>query len=473
MRSSGRCSCTMLAWVLLMVTTSPHIKAQDNVPTWSCVDEVEKHVIWSCEHGVCVTPPVLHGDRVLVGTRTPYRASQELGLLLCLDSNDGQVIWQASHPKLPARANDMLGACGKPIIAGRRVYYQSNRGELMCVDIAGFGNGNDGPYRDEPATGMNDADIVWKLDMIEQLGIFKRDAGDVANPLPCPLVVGDMVYCVTGNGGKFDSIPKPDAPSFIAVDKLTGAVLWSSNAPGKEICHGQWSSPVTAKIDGEQVIIFPGGDGRLYGFEPLHGKPLWSVDCNDADAQSWRVPRLDSNRKGLRNFFVATPTVVDTMLFVGTSHEYEFRGGQKWPVFAIDLQKAHRKENAIHWKYAKEQFGGTFGSVAADGELLYVWDYDGYLIALDRSSGRELWRADTVEGAGYFASPTVHQGKVFVGTEEGHLCIYSTGRTKQFLGRFDFGEPVSGDPVFAGDRMYITTIRATWAVRMPGELLVH
>ena len=32
---------------------------------------------------------------------------------------------------------------------GNRAYLVSNRGEVLCLDVHGMANGNDGPYSDE------------------------------------------------------------------------------------------------------------------------------------------------------------------------------------------------------------------------------------------------------------------------------------------------------------------------------------
>ena len=44
----------------------------------------------------------------------------------------------------------------------------------MCLDTEGFrdNNENDGDVKDEKLTGQNDADIVWKFDMMEEVGTF-------------------------------------------------------------------------------------------------------------------------------------------------------------------------------------------------------------------------------------------------------------------------------------------------------------
>ena len=64
------------------------------------------------------------------------------------------------------------------------------------------------------------------------------------------------------------NLPAPDAPSFIAMDKNTGKVLWTDNSPGTNILHGQWSSPAYAVLGGQPQVIFAGGDGWVYSFDP-------------------------------------------------------------------------------------------------------------------------------------------------------------------------------------------------------------
>ena len=49
---------------------------------------------------------------------------------------------------------------------------------------------------------------------------------------------------------------------------------------GLILMHGQWSNPVYAEPNGKPQIIFPGGDGWIYAFEPASGKLLWKFDCN-------------------------------------------------------------------------------------------------------------------------------------------------------------------------------------------------
>jgi hypothetical protein len=46
----------------------------------------------------------------------------------------------------------------------------NNLAQVICRDIDGFTNGNDGPVMDEADTGLQDADVIWRFDMFEELG---------------------------------------------------------------------------------------------------------------------------------------------------------------------------------------------------------------------------------------------------------------------------------------------------------------
>ena len=117
---------------------------------------------------------------------------------------------------------------------------------------------------------------------------------------------------------------RPDAPSFLAVDKLTGKVIWSSNAPGKNICYGQWSTPALANVNGESRNFIPRRRWRLYAFEPLNGKQLWRVDCR-AETQK-RYYYVD-------DFISAPPLVVGHTAYVSPATDCE--ASLRWaPPFA-------------------------------------------------------------------------------------------------------------------------------------------
>src|SRR5262249_55749996 len=153
-------------------------------------------------------------------------------------------LWQAVHDKLPnPNENDFpqVGIASTPAVEGDRVYYVNNRDELICATTEGV-------------KGKAEADIVWRFDMIKELGVYPCQASSCS-----PLVAGDLVFAVTGNGRDAEGkLPAPKAPSFVAVDKKTGRPAWQSDAPGERVIEGQWSNPTYADVNGAGQVLFPG-----------------------------------------------------------------------------------------------------------------------------------------------------------------------------------------------------------------------
>ena len=150
---------------------------------------------------------------------------------------------------------------------GDRLWFVTSRGEVRCLDTAGFydDDENDGPFVDEPFAVEEEADVVWSFDMMQELGISQH------NMCSCSVVAaGDVLFVNTSNGVDVEHnyIPAPNAPSFFAMDKNTGKVLWVDGSPAKNILHGQWSSPTYAVLGDQPQVIFAGGDGWVYSFDP-------------------------------------------------------------------------------------------------------------------------------------------------------------------------------------------------------------
>ena len=439
-------------------------------PTWDCTPRSKdrSHIVWKSGVGGSYAGALGMSDgRILVGS-ADWRFTSPAGIMSALDSS-GRLLWRARHPRLKSRIHDMGQAIhSQPCFDGKRAYYMSNRGELMCVDVEGFRDGkNDGPFKGEKDEGAEDVDIVWKIDLMEELGVFKREAGDVGNPIPSPIVLGDLVFCGTAHGidrtrGQDSADPKP--PSFLAVHKLTGKIAWSSNAPGADIILGQWSSPVSARVKGADQVIFPGGDGFLYGFEPTTGKQLWKLDCNipgvlDQHKKDSFFPDRLNGRFG----FHGKPVVHEDMLYVGLNYCIEAR--VPLPLLAIHLDEPGGQPRIV-WKFDDLAFKGTLTSAAVDGGLLFVTGADCTLFALDAKSGRECWRAKLGDDAVYFASPVVCRGRVYAAGED-TVTVFEAAREKKCLGHYEFDASYPSTPQFADGQMFIAVGEYLYALRLP------
>lgn len=446
-------------------------------PVWACYKAPKEHVVWRAKLGGMAGGVALLQDRVLVGTSfnkedpLTHRTLQDGGAMMGFHSQTGELLWQSAHPRLPERVNDMMGIVNsRPWVEGKRAWYVSNRGELVCVDTEGFRDGkNDGPFTAEELTGPNDADYIWKLDMVRELGVFKRDAGDNWSVICSPVVLGDLVYCVTGEGCRLSGEPSV-APSFLAVNKESGKVVWSSRAPGQAIIHLQWSSPVIARVNSKDQVVFPGGDGWLYGFESKTGKEIWKVNCNDPVLRDWRATengRNDWRHGEMKHFFVGAPTVHKDTLYVGLNQDFE-SSQTNAPLYAISLgHQGDATAKAVRWKFQHPDFGSTYCSAAVADGIVYVLGHRAVLFALDEKNGEVIWHCRLASDVHGFGSPVLADGKIWVGTDEGDLFVFRAGGEKKCLGHFELPGVIYHPPVVTKNTAYIAVGEFLWKLRLP------
>ncbi|MCA9262966.1 MAG: PQQ-binding-like beta-propeller repeat protein [Planctomycetales bacterium] len=471
-----------------------------------------KHVLWTARLGSqTYANPVVVNGKVYVGTNNggEYRPQHkgDRGCVLCFDTKTGEFLWQLTRDKLPqGRVNDWpeQGICSTPCAEGDRVWVVTNRAELMCLDAEGFHDGdNDGPYQDETDKEELDADIVWSLDMIEELGVFPHNLATSS-----PLLVGDTIYLTTSNGvdEAHLEIPSPRAPSFIAVDKNTGEVKWEDNTPFDRILHGQWGSASAGEVNGKTLIFLPGGDGWIYALDAETGEHVWWFDCNPKESK-WEL-----GGRGSRNSLIATPVFYENCVVVGVGQDPEHgegtghfwridatKTGDVSPTLVVDSAgnaKPHEDRpdidadagdkvvpnpnSAVVWHYGGEDEDGsitgekgsdvfrrTISTAAIANGLVYIPDLSGFLHCVDWESGQRVWMHDTL--AAVWGSCTVVDGKVLLGDEDGEIVILTEGREENEERTVSFNSSIYSTPVISHGVLYVTDRARLYAISVSGE----
>jgi outer membrane protein assembly factor BamB len=401
--------------------------------------------------------PVVSGDVVYVGTNNEGLRNPKLtgdrGVLMAFQASDGTFLWQAAHPKLASGlVNDwpLQGICSTPHVQGNRIYYVSNRAEVICADVEGFRDGeNDGPFKAEVETGETDEDIIWKLDMMAELDVFPHNLAAGS-----PLIVDDLLFTVTGNGVDEGhvNVPSPFAPSFIAVDKTSGKLAWENAEPGENILHGSWSNPAFGTAGGRAQIVFPGGDGWIYSFDPESGKMIWKFDANPKDSK-WVL-----GGRGTRNNVISTPVFLDGKVYVSVGQDPE-HGEGVGHLYAIDAsQQGDITEKGAVWHFGGKEFHRTISTVAIHDGLLYAADLSGFLYCLDAASGELVWKYDAF--AAVWSSPFVADGKVYLTDEDGDVAILKAGRKMELIREINMGNAIYTTP-FAKDGVLYVASRTT------------
>lgn len=471
--------------------------------TGEWLGESVKNVKWVAKLGSeSYTSPVVAGGKIFCGTNNEggyldrYPADVDLGCLLAFRQSDGEFLWQHSAEKLKAgRTLDWpsQGICSTPMVEGDRLWVVSNRGEVVCLDTEGFLDGeNDGPLQSEHSQAANESDVVWNFDMMRRLGIVQRYMCNCS-----VTAAGDLLLVCTSNGvdGSGKEVPAPEAPSFIALDKHTGELVWADNSPGENTLNGHWSSPAFAVLGDAPQAIFPGGDGWLYSFlaaRTENGKPelLWKFDCN---------PKRSSWEKGDRNNLIATPVICDGLVYIATGRDPE-EGEDQGDLWCIDPTKRGdvsaelvvdsqgkpvppgrteavdeqagqqvlaNPNSAAVWHYRghdadkdgehdfEETMHRALGMVAVKDGLLVIGDYAGLVHCLDAKTGQLQWVYDTL--ATVWGSPLIADGKIYIGDEDGDVAVFKLSRKHELLAENIVENSMYSAPVAVGEVLYIST----------------
>lgn len=437
-----------------------------------------EHIRWSADLGrVSYGNPALADGKIFVGANNEQPRDPALtgdrGVLMCFRADDGAFLWQDSYDKLPTgEAQDwpLQGICSSPAVDGRRVYYLNNRAQVVCADTEGFRDGeNDGPVTDESETGPESADIVWRFDLIEELGVSPHNMA-ASNPL----IVGDRLYIVTSNGvAEEENLPAPQAPSFVALDKHTGRLLWQEGSVAgpehrvrqEKILDGQWGSPAYGEVRTatgvEPQVYFPGGDGWLYALDPATGALLWKFNGNPPEA------RWLSSGRGDRLYFVATPVFVENRVYIALGQD-PANGGGPGNLYAIEATgRGDVTATHVAWRRGGKEFGRSISTVAVDDGLLYAAELDGFLHCIDAATGALCWSHDTLSQV--WGSPLVADGKVYLGDEDGDVVVLAAQREKKLLAENPSTDAVYGTPIAVGRTLYLTTRSALAAIELPSE----
>jgi len=438
-----------------------------------------KNIRWSAPAGTqLVGTPVVAGGLVWVGTNnfTDYRdrSRPDAAVLICLREADGKELYRYVSPRLKLGwPNDFpnAGMGSTPTAEGDRLWFVSNRTEVVCLDVS--------PLR----KGTGEAKVAWKVDLMKEYGVYPHYPLMQSGFRASVAVHKDWVYAVTGNAvdDGHVNIPAPDAPSLVCLEEATGKLVWKDNSPGKNILEHQLSSPLVAEFKGRAQVIVGQGDGWLRSFDPATGKVLWKCDLNPKDAK-WRP-----GGAGMRNYIVATPIADDGRVYVATGAQFEaalYRPGYVYCIdptkdddVSLELEEKPGKgqpnpNSAVVWRYGGPELnpkadrdvrlGRTVSNALAYDGLLYLPDADGYFHCFDAKTGALLWRHDTKSGVR--SNPLWADGKVYLMTEEA-ILIFAHGREKMLLKEIDLDWAGYASPVFANGTLYVPMHNRLFAVR--------
>ena len=485
----------------------------NKLPGGSGIDmATTKNVKWAAKLGTeTYGNPTVSGGKVFVGTNNGTPRDQRLkgdrGVVMCFEEATGKFLWQLAVSKYTQfrswngdYAN--LGTCSSPTVEGDRVYLVTNRDEVLCLDANGLANGNDGPFKDEgeyiavakrrkpgkqpagakpdeqpepPVTPIElaptDADIVWRYDMMTELDAWPQDATSCS-----AIVHGDLVYVNPSNGVDLShkTIPSPQVPTIIALDKKTGKLVAADEEKiGPNLFHGTWSSPSLVEANGRKLLLFGAGDGFCYAFDPtpvaVPGKELkalktvWKCDANPPEYRMRDGKKLPYNKNAEGPSEITGTAVFHKNRVYTTVGQDTRHGPGKGCLTCVDATKTGDiSATGVLWRYTGLNRSMATPSVA-DG-LVFAADYLGDVHCLDAETGNCYWVHQT--GArDSMASTFVADGKVYFGNKGGKLTVLAASKEKKLLAEINLRSPIHCTPIVANGILYVACHHYLYAVK--------
>jgi outer membrane protein assembly factor BamB len=325
------------------------------------------------------------GDRIYV-----QGASGSASSVFCLNRADGKTVWTASlGPKLnESRGN---GPRSTPTVDEDRVYALTENGDLACLRA-------------------RDGSRVWSKNILREFG------GDNPGWLisESPLVDGNRLIVTPGGRGA----------GLVALDKMTGAVIWKTKELSDE---AGYSSCIAADIGGVRTIMNFTSRAAV-GVRASDGKLMWS-----------------HSSPANRTANCATPVFADNKVFFTSAY------GTGGALLGLSAQSGEVRAQEIYFtKDMKNHHGGV---VLVNG---YLYGFsDAILTCLEFATGRKMW-ADRSVGKG---SLTYADGMLYLFSENNVVGL-AEANPNAYVEKGRFSVPDQGRnswayPVVIGGKLYI------------------
>ncbi|HET6882954.1 MAG TPA: PQQ-binding-like beta-propeller repeat protein, partial [Pirellulales bacterium] len=465
-----------------------------------------KNVKWRARLGTqTVGDPVVVDGLIWVGTNNPslvpYDASIDASVLACFRESDGKLLYRYVSPRLAGRYNNdwpySSMACS-PLIQGDRIWFVTNRAEVVCLDI--------GPLKQN----VGDPRMLWKVDLIEKYGVYPSGSRMTLMRLCSIAGYRDLIYVVTGNNLDVEKqqIVNPDAPSLLCLRKETGEEVWQDKSPGENILYGQSSSPTVVEVGTRAQCIVGQGDGWVRSFDALTGELIWRFDMNRKESK-WFI-----GGGSTRNSVVASPVFAEGRVYIAGGNYVELgegsgrlvcldptRQGDISSELAVDAEDKivpHRRiqavdaargekavpnpNSALIWEFekapeARDPFEDcmhrTVANVAVHNGLVVACDWSGLVHCFDAATGKRHWAYDIM--ASVYASPLIIADKFYIADESGWVSIFGLSSDPNLalrrlngiaepLHQIEMEDAVYCSPIFANGVLYLASKHELCAV---------
>ena len=328
----------------------------------------------------------------------------------CLEAKTGKIIWKTEIAPEFFLPGHWWGTVASPLVDEDRVYYIPSQ----RVNPEGFKPGQQGPNDINPLVCLrvSDGKELW------------RSGGEIPTVwgYSTPLVVGGTLFALPVN---YKNI-------VVALDKISGKVLWTAKEWPEEIPGaGPAASPTYLELDGEGQLVFGLGGPFVAGVSVKDGSILWMIKRN-CGYGLWASAVAVSNR-----VFLSCGATRFSMCV-----ELKKREGQYVP--RIEYESSSLQQNTYH---TPSIFDGAVYGFGTDR-----------LQCTSLDSGKLLWEQREPRDWDTKQQLIVADGLIFALTKNRELVMAEANKTGyKELGRVSHGLDIRHPqhPTIANGRLYI------------------
>jgi outer membrane protein assembly factor BamB len=217
---------------------------------------------------------------------------------------------------------------------------------------------------------------------------------------------------------------------------------------GNPVKDSYSSTPVVAVIGGQRLLISGGGDGFVHAFQARTGVKVWSFPFADGGIN-------------------CSPVVQGDRVYIGHG-DANISNGAQGSVVCLDGAKVKEGKPEVVWQL--DGIKVKFASPVLHEGKLYVCDDLGKLYAIDAEKGERLWRL--IYGRNTKGSPVLADGKLYLADADGRFCIVDPEKKKiihaaEFPAHDGVPTEVLGSPAVVNGRVYFMTTTTMYCIGKP------
>jgi outer membrane protein assembly factor BamB len=358
--------------------------------------------------GAGASSPIVFGDHIYLTSYTGYQVPDESGgslddlkrHLICVRRDDGKVLWdQPVKARLPEkdRIRDHGYAANTPAADAERIYAFFGKSGVFAYDHQGK--------------------QLWKADV----GSNTSGWGTASSPV----LYKDLVFINAS----------VESGSLVALDRRTGAEKWRARG-----IKEAWNTPLVVKTKAGDDELVVASKGKVFAFEPITGKQLWSCDTNII----W--------------YMVPCPVAADGVVYIlggrsGTASLAIRAGGRG------DVTKTHRL-------WTSNKGSNVTSPVYHDGHLYWVHEKLGIAYCARADTGELLYERRLNRAGQVYASTLLADGRLYHLSRSGRMFVLAAKPEFELLATNELrdGSLFNASPAVTGNRILLRSDKYLYCV---------